>query len=251
MDGGDGPSVVMLHGLIGSGAYLRPAAARLAGHGARVLVPDLPGHGRSDRLHDASPARVAGLLSAAVARLAPEPPLLVGHSLGAAVALAWAAALPVRGVVLVSPVGVSRLPVGSARWAVPAGRLLAARLRGAAARDRRVRRLVFGWFVGMRRLEPLDAETAAELLAEAGLAAAGIADYLPAIAQLDVRPLLEEVSAPTTVIWGDGDAVAARDGPVLAAGLNARRVVLAGVGHMPMLEAPGDFDRAVARAALQ
>ncbi len=54
---GDGPPVVLLHGLMGSGSMLLgsgPARA-IAARGYRVILPDLRGHGDSARPHD--PAR--------------------------------------------------------------------------------------------------------------------------------------------------------------------------------------------------
>src|ERR1700691_4733835 len=54
---GDGRPVVLLHGLMGSGALMAsngPAPA-IAGQGYRVILPDLRGHGDSARPHD--PAR--------------------------------------------------------------------------------------------------------------------------------------------------------------------------------------------------
>ena len=51
---GDGRPVVLLHGLMGSGALMAsdgPARA-IAARGYRVVLPDLRGHGNSGRPHD-------------------------------------------------------------------------------------------------------------------------------------------------------------------------------------------------------
>jgi 2-hydroxy-6-oxonona-2,4-dienedioate hydrolase len=45
-EGGGGPVLVMVHGLVVAGSMLAPSAERLAGS-VRVLAPDLPGYGRS------------------------------------------------------------------------------------------------------------------------------------------------------------------------------------------------------------
>ena len=90
--------MVLLHGLGASGRFWRPVAERLA-HEARVLCPDLLGFGRSARPHVAYD--VADHL-AALGRtldspeLGSEPFILGGHSLGAVLALEWAAARPAR-----------------------------------------------------------------------------------------------------------------------------------------------------------
>jgi pimeloyl-ACP methyl ester carboxylesterase len=51
---------------------------------------------------------------------------------------------------------------------------------------------------------------------------------------------------PASVIWGDLDRSGWESGPPLAAALDAPEVVLPGVGHMPMLEAPYAFSVAIA-----
>jgi pimeloyl-ACP methyl ester carboxylesterase len=65
------------------------------------------------------------------------------------------------------------------------------------------------------------------------------------LAALDLSALAKEVSAPALVLWGDLDAGGWASGPPLAAALGATEVVLPGVGHMPMLEAPYAFTTAV------
>ncbi|HEV2779384.1 MAG TPA: alpha/beta hydrolase [Actinophytocola sp.] len=88
--GGDGePVLLLLHGLGATGAVWDGLAELLPGHwpGAWV-IPDLPGHGRSDRL----PRYSMGAMAAAVAE-AVEPGrrvVVLGHSLGGAVGLALA-----------------------------------------------------------------------------------------------------------------------------------------------------------------
>ncbi|MBA2308515.1 MAG: alpha/beta hydrolase [Pseudonocardiales bacterium] len=91
--GDAGPVVVLLHGLVGSGREWGAAWDGLAG-AHRLVVPDLLGFGRS---HPADgPYAVADQL-AALAECArelgvdDEPLLLVGHSMGGALALAFAA----------------------------------------------------------------------------------------------------------------------------------------------------------------
>ena len=54
-----------------------------------------------------------------------------------------------------------------------------------------------------------------------------------------------ERDRPALVLWGDHDAGGWQSGPPLAAALRATEVVLPGVGHMPMLEAPYAFTTVV------
>lgn len=88
--------LVCIHGAVIAGAYLLPLAARLA-RDRRVLVPDLPGYGRSD--HPVRVLSVAGLAEALVAWLDANElarVALLGHSLGAQVVAHAAAAHPSR-----------------------------------------------------------------------------------------------------------------------------------------------------------
>jgi pimeloyl-ACP methyl ester carboxylesterase len=81
--GGEGePAVLLLHGLGATGAVWNHFAPPLA---RRVLVPDLPGHGRSAPL----PHYSFETFTAAVARALPDkgPYVVVGHSLGGVLAL--------------------------------------------------------------------------------------------------------------------------------------------------------------------
>ena len=80
--GGDGPVMVHVHGFAISGSYLLPTATRLAAR-YRVIVPDLPGYGRSE-----DPPRtldIPGLADALVSfldALDVDRPILLGNSMG-------------------------------------------------------------------------------------------------------------------------------------------------------------------------
>src|SRR6185312_9752452 len=77
---GDGPPVVLLHGLMGSGTLLLdhgPARA-IADHGYRAILPDLRGHGDSARPHDV----LADDGLALVDHLGLDDYRLAGYSLG-------------------------------------------------------------------------------------------------------------------------------------------------------------------------
>jgi len=96
-DSGDGqPTVVLLHGWCCNRSFLAPQQMALAAS-HRVIAVDLPGHGAND-----TPRRDYGVpaLTADVAwlcdRLALERPLLIGHSLGGAIAVQLAVDRPQR-----------------------------------------------------------------------------------------------------------------------------------------------------------
>ena len=99
--GGEGPAVLLLHGLAGhAGDWASTAAGLVGDH--RVLALDQRGHGRSER-HPRDVSREAYVADAAyvIDELDLAPVILVGHSLGANTAFLTAAAHPQRVAALV------------------------------------------------------------------------------------------------------------------------------------------------------
>jgi pimeloyl-ACP methyl ester carboxylesterase len=100
--------VVLIHGAFASiGDPLLALADVLCGR-YRVIAVDRPGQGWSDRpggMRDASPARQAALIHEALRAQGMERAIVIGHSLGAAVAVALAIEHKrfVQGLVLVAP----------------------------------------------------------------------------------------------------------------------------------------------------
>lgn len=104
------PTVVMLHGLGAGGASFGPMVTALRPHVRRVILPELPGHGFSAHPEDGGDITADLLLDAisdALDGLLDEPAIVLGNSLGGAVALGYALRRPERvlGLMLVSPAG--------------------------------------------------------------------------------------------------------------------------------------------------
>jgi esterase len=83
---GDGPPVVLLHGLFGSGSNLG-ALARALRREFTVYAPDLPNHGRSDWLAELDLPLLAQLLQYWLQQQDLSSAAFVGHSLGGKVAM--------------------------------------------------------------------------------------------------------------------------------------------------------------------
>ncbi len=95
---GDGPTVLLVHGITEQSGCWDPIVSRLAvDH--RVVTMDLRGHGASDRTAPYDLATMVGDVAAVIAAVGGGEIDLVGHSLGGAVVSAAAGALPVRSVV--------------------------------------------------------------------------------------------------------------------------------------------------------
>jgi pimeloyl-ACP methyl ester carboxylesterase/DNA-binding CsgD family transcriptional regulator len=171
-------------------------------------------------------------LTAVLSAVGPEPVDLVGTSLGAAVAVRWAAEHPDR---------VRRLVLYGG-WA-----------RGAEIASPAVREHVLGlvaaeWGLGSDVLTDIFAPDAdrATRQAFAGYqrecaSAARARDMLATCYEVDVRTVLAQVRAPTLVVHRDGDRAAPlRQGQILAAAIpGARLAELPGRSHLPFI---GDAD---------
>ena len=105
-DRGAGQPVVMIHGASGNLRDFTFDIAPLLARRYRAVAVDRPGFGYSERsaVRPFDPSAQARVLIAASREMGLEKPILVGHSWGAAVAMAWALAdrENVRGVVSVS-----------------------------------------------------------------------------------------------------------------------------------------------------
>ena len=101
---GSGPDVLLIHGAAMLASEMMLALGdTLSGY--RVTAIDRPGHGHSGRRRRPSVDDQARLFHAAAEQLGLRSPVVVGHSLGGAVALAYGQQFPeaVSGVVAVAP----------------------------------------------------------------------------------------------------------------------------------------------------
>jgi pimeloyl-ACP methyl ester carboxylesterase len=106
---GEGPPIVLCHGITATRRYVHHGSRALERAGHRVIAYDARGHGESDP----APAGegygylqlVADLERVVAAELGEEPFVLAGHSMGAHTAAAYALAHPGRltGLVLIGP----------------------------------------------------------------------------------------------------------------------------------------------------
>ncbi|HEY0449828.1 alpha/beta fold hydrolase [Actinophytocola sp.] len=251
---GDGPPVVLLHGI---GRSLDDFAEQheLLGDAFRVYSVDLAGFGGSDPLPGTCtlPAladTVAGFLDAVGET---RPAHLVGNSLGGAVAMLLALRHPdrVRSLVLANSAGFGREVTIALRLLAlrPLGRLL---LRPSLGGSRRTERAIFrdAAFVTEARIarafelsrRPHGARVMLELCRQLGTVRGVRQPWRDAVLAATAA-----AAVPTFVVWGEKDLI------LPAAHLEAAKVVLPharthlfrDTGHMPQIERAEEFARLV------
>jgi 2-succinyl-6-hydroxy-2,4-cyclohexadiene-1-carboxylate synthase len=240
--------LLLLHGFTGRGTSWGAHATAFA-RAFRVIVVDLPGHGRTGT---AAPERVtvertADDLAAILRRLDAGPAHVLGYSFGARIALRLAVAHPgsVRRLVLESPSAGIADPVERAARAAEDDELAA-----------RIERDGIEAFVAEWERRPAFASHATTLTPERAARqrrtrlanrADGLAASLRGAGQGAMEPLhdrLGGVAAPTLVLTGTLDGRGRPRAEQVAAGIpGARLAVIGGAGHTPHEETPATFRR--------
>ena len=234
-----GTPAVLLHGFGGDmGTWLFNQDALAAER--RVVVFDLPSHGESEPLPEASASveAIADLVDAALDALQVERAHLVGHSLGGAVALILAAARPERvaSLALLAPAGLG-LDISTEY------------LDGYVAADRRksMKETLAKLFADQQAVTAAMVENVLRFKRRDG-----VSETLATLAQrlgrngrqsLNLSDALARVTVPVLAIWGGKDAIVPlpQDWPA-----NLRVQKIEGAGHMPMMEAAGEVNRLLA-----
>jgi len=106
VESGTGPVAILIHGNPGYAADFEHGAIDALSDTHRVIAIDRPGHGESDRAPNVDTVEEqAQLLHDELTQLEIKRPILVGHSWGGSLALAYALAYPddIGGMVLVAP----------------------------------------------------------------------------------------------------------------------------------------------------
>lgn len=91
---GEGPPVVLLHGLLGAAQNFGAIQKAIAARGHRVLAIDLRNHGQSPHADGMGYATMAEDVAETLAAEGAWPAAVIGHSMGGKVAMALALAKP-------------------------------------------------------------------------------------------------------------------------------------------------------------
>lgn len=264
--GPPGLTFVCVHGLGGSHLNWAGVAPGLSRWG-RVLTPDLAGFGLTPQAGRGSGLMAnRRLVSAFIRATSPDPVVLVGNSMGAAVALLQAAAEPgsTAGLVLTSPalpwVGLARpdpvVVVGFALYRVPRLGEWVARQRAARlGPEGLVRQTLQFCSPHPEAIDPALVEAHIELARQRASMPEAVPAFLEAVRSLfllarrrdRVREVLNRVSCPVLLLHGRRDRLV----PVELARSVARAQpgwrfrILEDVGHVAQMEVPDRWLRAV------
>ena len=224
------PAMVLVHGAGGSRLHWPAELRRLAG--VTVYALDLPGHGRSEGKGCDTIACYAETVAAFLHALGIEQAIITGHSMGGGIAQTMALDFAdcVAGLVLVGT---------GARLRVAPAILEGIRNDFAGSVELVTR---FAWDpAAPARLTELGRQALLDTGPDVLLGDFGACD------RFDVMERLEEIQVPTLAITGDADRLT----PVKYARFlvesipGARLAIIAGAGHMVMLERPAEVEKAI------
>jgi len=229
-DSAAAPAILLIHGSgVSAGSWVNQLRGLLTAF--RVAAIDLPGHGKSDPIPQASVEGYAETVAEFLEALGSGPVLVVGHSLGGAIAIALAAQRPhaVTGLVLLA--SCAKLPWADSSW----GRLLPY-VPGPLWKTffiSTAQKLLFAPGVpghvvslGMQELRSCRAET--------------ILKDLQAAKAMDLTQQATGLDVPTLILCGSQDRLTP---PALSADLKglipgSRLSLIEEAGHMLLLEVP-------------
>jgi pimeloyl-ACP methyl ester carboxylesterase len=234
------PTVMCLHTAGQSGVQWRHVASELAEHGYRVIVPDLPGHGRSE---PAPAGPVASLVAYAewlwkvLDTLDVDRPFVIGCSIGGKLTLELATRpdRPLAGaVVMEAEAGPGRVNVAGLRYQLED-----------VAGPSRAERTYLGTLASVGYSVPEDKAHLISLMHKREDPEISSSDLI-GWGTHDVRNRLPQVTCPIRLVagaqdpWIDAAAVEAAAAQINAACPDvARFTLLDGIGHYPMEEVDG------------
>jgi 3-oxoadipate enol-lactonase len=219
---GRGQPIILLHGWLGSWRYWVPVMDELSSE-YRTYALDLWGFGDSDKSREQYGIdSYVELLAAFMDELGILRAPLVGHTLGAAIAVRLAASYPDR-VSKVLAVGLPLAPEGINR------KLLSAGPNESMAR--------LFW----HRQRPYEEVEMGAVKA----AKNAIALTIQSVARMNMQDILDEIDVPVLTLYGDKDNVIdPNQADVLDENhYSARAIVLPGARHFPMLDSTATFTR--------
>lgn len=237
LEGGSGPVIVLVHGFAGDKDNFTRAARYLT-RSYRVLIPDLPGFGEASRAPGASYniADQVAHLHAFLRKLGVTCAHFGGNSMGGFIVAEYAARYPaeVASLWLLDAGGTAASTSNPLFMHYKASGDMPLLMRSPADIGPLLRTCT------ARR--PLIPGSVLRHLGQRG--AADFALHTRIMQQMTQSPLLEDrftaIAAPALIVWGEQDAILDPSGAAALQAImpNSEVVMMPGIGHLPMLEAP-------------
>ena len=234
---------VLLHGMGTTSTSYLHVALKLVRHAERVLLPDLPGHGRSERTGaqlDRESLSTAMLEALDHWIAEGDPAVVLGTSLGGATAIGYALERPsrVRSLVLASPAGA---PLSTRELEEVRSRF---NLRTRSDARRFLGELLHRTPLYFRLLEPSLARQLGSETVQGFLASVKPEDFFTA-------EQLGSLACPVHVLWGQSDRILPRSSlsflrDALPPGTRFEEPIA--LGHSPHLERPDLLVESLLRA---
>ncbi len=268
--GGQGPDLVLIHGGASNLRDLVDVLAPRLTDRYRVIAFDRPGHGYTDRASASyegvnntrgeSPAQQATLLRAAARSMGADRPIVLGHSVGASVALAWAMKSQDAAAALVLLSGAvmpydGELPLYYQISATELGNKRAVPLITALTPPRYVEIALARAFAPQSPPQSFLDHSGVDLALRQETIRAGtqqVRDLPGYLAEMSKR--YASLYLPVEIVYGDRDQILPpelQSVPLARAIPNARLTRLRGVGHMPHYAETAKVVDAIDRAALR
>ncbi|MDD0813900.1 alpha/beta hydrolase [Curvibacter sp. HBC28] len=237
---GAGPTLLMLHDSLGGHLTFAPQVESFASAGYRAMAWDMPGYGRSAPIDPYNFKSLANSCIALIEGLRSGPLVLIGHGMGGMVAQEVVARRPdlVRRLVLCATLArgfeASGGTEGEAAAELSEGQTLA-----------QLSELHLPRLVGPGALPE------GVMLAQHAMAQVNPSAYRRAVAEaafFNRQDDLIRIHVPTLLVAGEFDRLAPPEHMkrmVDRIGPSSTLAVLRGIGHLPQLEAPDDFDSTV------
>ena len=263
---GSGPDLVLIHGASGNSRDMTFSLAPRLAERYRVIMFDRPGLGYTERLNStgASLNQQATLLARAAGQLGADKPIVLGHSYGGAVALAWAIAHPENIAALVA------VSAPSNPWTTPLdplyrvtsswwGKLFVVPLLTAFVSEDRIEEAIESVFPPQTPPKGFEDHIGAMLTLRRVSMRANADQRANLLDEIERQlPDYANITAPTEIVHGTADTT-------VGLSIHSEKLVhqiegavltrLDGIGHMPHHAAEDDvvaaIDRAAARAGLR
>ncbi len=244
-DAGTGPPIVFIHGWSMSGRFFQRQLAHFAAT-HRVIIPDLRGHGRSEKVtHGHTVPQYAADLHAILGQLSVGRPVLAGWSMGAMVAYEYLRAFgpdSVAGLVIVDQ------PPSDFAWdGYEFGVITLDALREMNEQLQLDQAALVSEFTQLMLHEP-DEQTLAWMSAQILRVPPVIASAILTDQTLrDYREYLPRIDVPTLVLFGEDEKLTSpKAGRYIADAIpGARLQTFPGSSHCPFWEESGAFNTAV------